>query len=585
MRRSEEAIPMTVEKATALFGELIDTVLSHTPVPEDGHEVAALLEAAGWTDHRAQEAFGVRDVFELAAEVWQACRTKIVIAPIAIAEETPFYRRLWQATQAFLRGTIFALPMAMSIFAMLAIRYSLWSYMYFDVETATSIAAGTVLSFMVTGGFTQATARRGFLYLGQNEYRLARNISFFFIRLGLLLSLLVGLLLIVVNLIFQVFTWKMIGICLLYYSFLCLIWLSVTVLYMLRKEIIFAALMALGIGIVYLLNKLYELIVFLKAPEKLSGIEVFRHAYETAVEAGALAAVKSLLLDKGFWAFHEAAGMNIIFFQAVALTMVSLGSLAIAGWIFHQAGRRAESGRASLMPRLSIVVYTSIPYFVYGFLYFTFLFIDRINAWSANSLYMPYLFWFRGEYELGLDWALLTLIIPLGVVEMTINQFADRLVGHQKTYTVQQAPFFNKHYLLFYRRHLIYYLVIAVGSGLLVYLGMIKLQSLHLLDVSLFLNDTTYLVFSWAVVGYVITAAGLLNALFLFSLSRPELAVRGIGIGCATNLLAGFLLSRWVNYSWAVFGLVAGALLFAVVTTISLVRVLKTLDYNLYAAA
>ncbi|MBW9234278.1 hypothetical protein JQK62_18805, partial [Leptospira santarosai] len=69
---------------------------------------------------------------------------------------------------------------------------------------------------------------------------------------------------------------------------------------------------------------------------------------------------------------------------------------------------------------------------LYGFLYFSFLFVDRVNAWSKNEEFMPYVIWFRGQYELGLDFALLTIIIPMGVCEVVVNRLMFDLETSQK---------------------------------------------------------------------------------------------------------------------------------------------------------
>ena len=35
---------------------------------------------------------------------------------------------------------------------------------------------------------------------------------------------------------------------------------------------------------------------------------------------------------------------------------------------------------------------------------------------------MPYVIWFRGQYELGLDFVFLTIIIPMVVCEVVVNR-------------------------------------------------------------------------------------------------------------------------------------------------------------------
>lgn len=525
---------MAENKVFLHLDELTEQVLKSSRAPENHYEIAAILESKGWGDDQARESFGAGDVFELAEQIWRSLQTKVITAPLSPVERMGLLPYIMNIVRSFLRGIIFAFPMVISIFAVLTIRYSLWSYMYFSLEIATSIAIGTILSFMVTGGFMQAIARRGYLYLTQNEYTLARRMSFYFIKLGLFVCIIIGLAISFFNLVFSVFTWNMIFICLFYYVFLSLCWLSVAVLYMLRQEITFTLLMGGGIGLVYVL--------------------------------------------------HEWFKVSIMPAQMIALSIVSILSMSLATMMFVREERKAEERTMPALPRLSIVFFTSIPYFIYGFLYFFFLNADRIIAWSANSLYMPYLIWFRGEYELGLDWALLTLIIPLGLVEVMINAFALRLYENLMLFKAEDIHLFNKLYHNLYIRYLFYYCVFSVTSGLLVYFAMIKIENLQLFELSIFVNKTTFFVFKWAVVAYVITAAGLISTLFLFCLSHPEPAVRGMLWACTVNMVVGFILSRWFDYSLAVFGLLAGAVVFACYTNLSVWRALKKLDYLIYSS-
>jgi len=515
--------------------ELTREVLNRSRSPEDHYEVAAVLESIGWSDKLARESFGVRDVFELAENVCQSVRAKVVTEPAVAIEPPGLLPYVMRIFRSFLRGTIFAYPIAISIYSILVLRYSLWSYMYFTVDIATSIAIGTILSFMTVGGFMQAIARRGFFYLINNEYTMARRMTFYFIRLGLFISVIVGATFFLFNLAFTIFPWNMILVCLFYYIFLTVCWLSVTVMYILRKEIVFTLLLSGGIALVFIL--------------------------------------------------HEWLRVNIMLAQMVALTLVSAAGLALAAWIFRRAERKSEEGITPPLPRMSIVFYTSIPYFTYGFLYFTFLYVDRIIAWSANDNYMPYLIWFRGEYELGLDWALLTLIIPMGLVEAMISDFYLRLEDNQKIYKAREDHRFNSLYHSLYIRYLLYYCVLSIFSGLLIYFSILKIEDMHIFDLTISISKTTFFVFQWSVVAYVVTAAGLLGALFLFCLDYTGPVIRGILWACAADVGVGFVLSRWVDYSWAVFGLLAGAVVFAGYTNLSVLRVLKKLDYHLYSSS
>lgn len=518
-----------------LFNQLIGEILNRRQNPEDMYEVVAILESMGWSDELASDVYGKEDVFALSAEIWDIIHAKILYVPTAPVEKLSPLQYIMMVLRSFLRGTIFALPMAVSVASMLTLRYSLWSYQYLSLENATGIAIGTILSFMAIGGFTQAIARRGFMYIGQGHYYMARKVAFYFVRLGYAVCLLGALSFLVFSSVFSVYPWRMTIIIIVYFLFLSAIWLSVTIMYMLQKEMAFTGLMIGGIFTVFIL--------------------------------------------------FDLVGLNIILSQVIALTLVSLTGIIAAHYYFLRAEKKMDIGIAPPMPRLSIVVYTSIPYFLYGFLYFTFLFIDRIVAWSTNNVYMPYLVWFRGEYELGLDFALISLILPMGLVEVVVNDIMSNLEANQKNFMAADNRRLGEMYVRIYIKRLAYTAVFSLLNACILYFVLKTYLGDGVLELNVFTHHTTHFVFVWALLSYAIVAVALMNALILFCLSQPEMAYRPLLYSLVVNLCLGFVLSRWIDYSWAVIGLMGGALVFVCLTTRMVLQVMKNLDYYLYYAS
>jgi len=75
-----------------------------------------------------------------------------------------------------------------------------------------------------------------------------------------------------------------------------------------------------------------------------------------------------------------------------------------------------------------------------------------------------------------------------------------------------------------------------------------------------------------------------LNAVFFLSLSRPRFVLRAIGVGFVVNVVVGFLLSRIVVYYYSVLGLVAGGVVFGLLSTWYAWRVMDELDYYYYSS-
>ncbi|WP_336787924.1 hypothetical protein [Paenibacillus sp. MMO-177] len=520
---------------TERLEQLVESITSKNMMPEDRYEIAAMLESMGWNDDRASEVFGVADVFELASEVWETIRQKVITTAFVINEETGAVKTFYELFKSFLRGLIFALPMAISVISMLTLKFSFWSYENLSVELATCIAIGTILSFVVVGGYTQAIARRGFFYILQGYFNMARKVTFQFIRYGYLTCLAVSALIYVFNLLFNIFPTGMFLIIALYFFFLNSIWLSVTVMYILRRELTFTGLIISGIAIVYVMFRVLK------------------------------------------W--------DIIFSQLVSICIVSIVGMVLVLYYFKQAERREEKGIAPRMTRLSISVYSIMPYFTYGMLYFAFLFIDRVMAWSANDIYMPYFIWFRGEYELGLDFALLALMLPLGVCEVIVNKLMMEMEASYKRYWGFEAEKMNRRFLNIYHKAIFIISIVSALSAVLMYymIGVFNQLYLNARGKPLIASDTTMFVFIIALAAYALLAVGLMNAVTLFSLSQPKFVNRAIIPAFGTNLVVGFLLSRWVDHSYAVFGLLAGAVVFLVLSLRSVRTVLRKLDYYLYA--
>lgn len=536
-----------------MFHNLMEEILRRRLQPENMYEIAAYLESEGWNDERAAAVFGAEDIFELAQSFWQAIQGRITAEVYVPPEKhNPFYY-IFEAIRNFLRGLIFALPMAVSVMAMLFLGFSLWSYENLGINEATSIAIGTILSFMTIGGFTQAIARRGFFYLTQNYYNMGRRMTFLFVRIGYIVCAFVSAAILLLNFILEVFPSRMVILVVLFYFFLSSIWLAVTIMYILRKELVFTGLIAGGIAIVLIL----------------------------------------------YWGM----GMDIIVSQIIALTVVAVTGILLVLYYFKVAESKMEKGSVPELPRMSIVIYSVIPYFLYGFLYFTFLYTDRIVAWSVNDRnFMPYLIWFRGPYELGLDFGLLTLMLPMGFIEVAVNNMLMNLEGDQKNFLYKNVAQMHSLYVRKYLKNLMVIsflsVICAVSVYFLVrYVGDNYAEKLHS---SFIQNPTTHFVFVVSLVAYSIIAAALFNAIILFSLSQPELVNQVLLKAFIVDISVGFLLSRWTSwllsskiiqlpwnvegYAFAVFGVAAGAVLFLILTTQKVLKVLNKLDYCLYAA-
>lgn len=308
-------------------------------------------------------------------------------------------------------------------------------------------------------------------------------------------------------------------------------------MYILKKEIVFTGLIIIGIGMVYILFVI--------------------------------------------------VGVNIIVSQLISLLIVSLMGIGLAVYFFWSKESKGEKGNQPSLPKMSVNIYNTLPYFIYGLLYFTFLFVDRIIAWSVNNAFLPYLIWFRGDYELGLDFSLLVLIIPMGVNEVVLSKLMNNIQQSQKSYLGQDISKMNRNYVLEYFKRVTLIFAISVISAILLYYSVSSFMDYFNPEMGevIYHNPITHFVFILSLIAYIFLAIGLMNSVTLFSMSQPKKVISAITPALLVNIITGFVLSRWFGYEYAVVGLLVGSMLFVFLSSLQVYSVLRKLDYYMYAAS
>lgn len=516
---------------------LADLVLRETGIPVDHWAVAAALEIAGLRDLDAAARFGAWDLFDLAEDVYARCLKSVQAKPLPAKEERPppAVRRIARFLRFYLYGSFFIVPLAIQIGSLLILGYSQWASTDFTDWQASIVVVAVIVSFVLTGGFVQALGYLGPFFLEPGELVLTRRLVVRLLGLGVLFTAVAGATWWLVNLGASAYSEKAIGIGSVYFLLMSGVWLSTAVLYMMRK---FAAMLvstAGGIGVV------------------------------------------ALIVNLTSWGIYAAHWISLAASIAIAL---GWAAAVLAGRI-----RRAGPGRAGArLPRAPYLGYLAAPYFAYGLLYFGLLFGDRIVGWSIGDHPLPV--WFRPAYEVGLDWALVSLVLGIAFLEYTVNAFSARLVRVQERFPGTRIRDHNRYFLRFYAIQLAVLAVLACSGIALSYAGALWLRHFHALHEigGFFTTPVTYGVFIAGTISYALLAWGLLNGLFLFSLARPKLVVRAVAPALAVSITVGIVLSHVYEYWYSVVGLAAGALVFALISFWYAVRVLSRTDYFYYAA-
>jgi hypothetical protein len=423
------------------------------------------------------------------------------------------------------------------IILLLALTYSLWAWLYFSELQATVVAVATLLSFLVAGGFTQSIGREGIYYLGHENGRLAKQACFRMIALGSVTVVSCGALAFGIGWAADVPN-ELVAVGLMYFVLLAHLWLFLSILYVSKDFLAILLITMAGVGPVDLVMRLT------------------------------------------CWGIYAAHGLGLL----TALTLAG-------GFGYYRLEQAARKTKAELsgarLPLRAITVYEVLPYFAYGVLYFAFLSMDRVNAWSAPSAgARPFFLRFRTPYEAGTAAALISLFLTLAVLQYTINSFSDVLISRQETFRATELSDHNAYFQRFYRRHLFLLLTVGAVSIAATYLALYGIEWSEAAPAlaDLFGSHVTQLVFAIAAAGYFLMAAAVFNVLFFFTLGRPGLVLRSITPAVLVNAGVGYAASRTFGYEYASLGLLAGSAVFALISTAIALDVFEHFDFYYYSA-
>ncbi len=513
--------------------ELAQRLIDDTGPPIDTWAVAALLESRGVRDLDARERYGEADVFGLARRVHGLTAG---LAPTRAAVDSVKFAKLQRlpVSRLLARGGFFILALAIQSISLLVVGYSQWASLHFTRAEASTVALAAAASFVVTAGFGGALGYLSPYFSQPGKYRLTRQIVLIIFGLGLS-AVAIGALALYLGGTYAV-SWpaSLLRTGLGYYVLFAVSTLSISILYILRSYMAM-----LGASIV--------------------GILV-----AVAVHAGLSAPIRDA----------QWAGIGASIALALVVGLIGLSRLA---------GRTTGVERFARLPRPWTLVRLSAPHFSFAALYFTLVMADRIVGWSAGQHPLPV--WFQTPYELGLDWALVSVVVGLAFLEITVAALERLLENVQDDYRAGEMGALNRAFLRFWSRHLAVTLVLLLLGATIAYGGVQLLGAVgvHGLPARLG-NPITRRVFALGVVGYILLAIGLSNGIFLFSMARPWLVVRAMVIALAVSLAVGITLSRTHAYWWSAAGTVAGGLVFASLTGFATWRTLRRGDLHLYAA-
>jgi hypothetical protein len=516
------------------LSSLYDEITKDKGKPLDFWEVAALLEIYGIRDIDAKNEYGFENVFEMAKYLRQYENMKSYPQKSLVQwEKLPRFRV--RVIKNYIRGLAFAMPMFVQIFFTLSIGYALWSGIHMDQEKATAIALGTFLALIITGTSAQAIGRKGLFYLKQDEFILAANVTKALFNVGLILVLIIGAVLFLLNLFFSILPAYYFYILIVFYFLLSFLFLNISVYYMFEEYSKILSFFLAGMLLTYIAHALLKV----KLPEA----------------------------------------------QFIALVILDIFLSLFTYKKVKDLKNKNTISEGEEIPKASMLFYSLITFYIYGFLYFVFLITDRIVAWSTYVEAKPYFIWFNVPYELGLDWALIVLILLMGFIEISIHEFMYRINDLILRYKYKQYEEFNDEIYLFFKKFNLIYLIFSVIIILLTYYITYLFYTVGgVTYLSNFFSGYTPFVFWIAAISYAFMVNGLMNILFIFSFSRQNFSINALGIAVLLNIILGLILSRILGLEYAVIGLLVGSIVFWSISFRDTVKMLKKLEFYYYSS-
>lgn len=519
----------------ALISELAEFLVDHAGHPIDVWATAALLESTGVRDRDAVERYGRKDVFALAQAV------QLRLPEIRAGEDgdgpaaPPRRERLARFARIYGRGTFFFVPLLLQLVALFAVGVSQFASLDFTLREASIVAVAAALSFLVTAGFSQALGYLSPIYIESGKHMLAESVSWALLGLGAVAVLVVGASAYAVGSLTGGYPEEDLRVASAYYLLLSAQGLSGALLYMLRRFLMMVVATIISL-----------------------------------VVAGVLFTQSSLAVEHVHW---------------IALSVGVGIELAVGGLLLHRrAANTSGELRLATLPRVRLLVRRTLPFGVYGFVYFTFLTADRVIAWAAGDNPLP--LWFHPSYELGLDWALGAIVFALAFLEVTVENFSRMLVPVGERFKVDAVREHNRAVARFWARQLAYVGAIAAVGTWLAIVGAVALHEIGALGSAdaIYEDPVARYVFGLGVLGYALLALGIANSVFVMTLNRPWRAIASIGPGVLVSIAVGVVATTFYSHWTAVFGMVAGAFVFAVLSSWQTWRTLRHADYYSYAA-
>ena len=510
-------------------------VLDRNPEPRNLRDVTVALESMGYTTTGAA-ALGFDSVFDLATAVYELTYLYYVPQVHEAPERMGAWRRF---ADDYLAGSWYGVPWIMSVVVLFFGRVALWSSLDSTPQTEAMVSLAFFLAAVLAGGCSQMIGRKGTFYLLQKNYPLVR----WTVARFMLYSCSLAALVIALAYTFYVVPYYGLHLGELFVEFAVAIFiflLSAAPLYMLRRFYTLA--LATGLALVVTLATAH---LFTTSS---SG---FRHAQLLGIAVGSGAMV------------------------VIAASYLTMRSETRPG--------DDDSLAVVKPPELRVVLWHTAPYALYGMAYFVMILVGPMIVGFAygHSLGVDQ-YVYPSTFEGSVDLALLELVVLLGLVYALIERFGRRL---RPLLENQTLDCWRQARTTLRREWLTAVTVLTVVSGVVAWL--LPSILLALLPSGLTASVRTpggLSVLEVASFGFAVVPIGMLCSQYLFFLSKPRAAVTGAVAGACTSAVVTVLLVQGGDLTIASWGLLAGTIVYALITGLASYRALSAGEESFYGS-
>lgn len=496
----------------------------------------AIIESFGIRDIDIAKDYGVESISVLSEIVYDKLlkRNKNEKNSETIELDYSFnIKDIWIFIKNFSVGLFYVFPIFFQVLCVVVFGYSLWVYSNFNILQSTSVVIGVISSLVLTGGIVMVVSKQISFYWNHKNGSMVFQTTIYLLVLGLKILAIANILFILFAFLFEFFSLEMAALSAVYSILIGFMLLLIAPLYVVKRRVIIAISIIIGSLISLLLKFFTTLYVYLT---HWIGILIV-----------------SLIL----------IGYLIKYFKKTDSFDIKFGFKDVKN---------------------EFILYNNYVYFIYGTLFFLYVFLDRILAWSVHDKErFLYFIFFDKDYEIGMDIALLTYLLVAGVFEYSITKFAEMLDDLQSKIDIKGIKEYGRFFLIKHYENVSLLFIVSCIAFAIQFFAIYSPSGYDAYFV-VKLNNINRMVTIVGSLGYFLFAWAVLNVLYFFTLGQPMIPLKGIIFAYVINLLVGLGFSRYVSYEFSVVGFLCGSLFFMLYTNYHLRKFFKKMDYYYYAA-